>query len=98
MATQRRGVTVAGLGLLLMMMALLAPAAVSGSAYPDGSLRGQAPAPAQATATATPSPSAPRTGQAGLVEESSNSGAAILFVAITVAVVAGGRLLTSRDR
>lgn len=57
---------------------------------------GPARAPAQATPTA--SPAAPKTGQAGLVEESSNSGAAIVFVAIAVAVVAGGRLLTSRDR
>lgn len=84
------------------------------SANPNGEIRAQVQASAQGTPTvtgtatatatrtatvaATASPSAPRTGQAGLVDDSSNSGAAILFVAIAVAVVAGGRLLTSRER
>jgi hypothetical protein len=82
------------------------------SANANGEIRGQvqtsgqgtptatatATATRTATAVATASPAAPKTGQAGLVDDSSNSGAAILFVAVAVAVVAGGRLLTSRHR
>ncbi|MBX7110831.1 MAG: CHRD domain-containing protein [Dehalococcoidia bacterium] len=84
------------------------------SANPGGEIRGQVQAPGQGTptatasasatatstasSTATASPVAPKTGQAGLVQESSNSGAAIIFVAVAVALVAGSRLLTSRDR
>jgi hypothetical protein len=44
------------------------------------------------------SPAPPKTGQAGLVDESDNSGAAIVLVLIAVGVVAGGRLMTSRNR
>lgn len=69
-----------------------------GTATATPSPTASATATATATATTTASPTAPRTGQAGLVRESSNSGAAILFVAIAVALVAGSRLLTSRDR
>jgi hypothetical protein len=50
------------------------------------------------TATATMSPAPPKTGQAGLVDESDNSGAAVVLVLIAVGVVAGGRLMTSRNR
>lgn len=72
----------------------------AGQATPTatGTATATATATRTATAVATASPSAPKTGQAGLVDNSSNSGAAILFVAIAVAVVAGGRLLTSRHR
>ena len=48
--------------------------------------------------TATPAPAAPKTGQAGLVDDSQNSGVAIVLVILAVVVVAGGRMLTHRKR
>jgi hypothetical protein len=53
---------------------------------------------ATATPTRTATPAAPKTGQAGLVDDSENAGVAILLVVIAVAIVAGGRLLTRRNR
>lgn len=65
---------------------------------------------ATATATATPTrtatpapttaatPSPPKTGQAGLVDDSGNSAVAVVLVLLAVGIVAGGRLLTHRDR
>ena len=48
------------------------------------------------TATATPAP--PKTGQAGLVDDSENSAVAVVLVLLAVGIVAGGRLLTHRNR
>jgi hypothetical protein len=75
------------------------------TATPSSTATGTPAATATPVRTATPVPSAtaatvapPKTGQAGLVAKSNNSNAAILLVVLSVAMVAGSRLMTNRHR
>jgi hypothetical protein len=88
------------------LIAALAPAALL--AYDAGTGGTTSPVVAQATGTATAtatrtatatgtaSPTAPKTGSAGLVNESGSIAAAAVLVVLAASVVAGGRVLSTR--
>jgi hypothetical protein len=89
---------------LIGLIAALAPAALlaydAGSSGPTQGIVAQATGTATATATrtstATASPSAPKTGSAGLIDQSGSLAAAAVLVVLAVSVVAGGRVLSTR--
>jgi hypothetical protein len=84
------------------LIAALAPAALlaydAGSTGPTQGIVAQATGTATATrtSTATASPSAPKTGSAGLIDQSGSLAAAAVLVVLAVSVVAGGRVLSTR--
>lgn len=90
--------------LLVGLIAALAPAALlaydAGTSGPTAGVVAQATATKTATATATAtkaaSPSAPKTGNAGLIDQSGSLAAAAVLVVLAVSVVAGGRVLSTR--
>jgi len=93
---RQRWTALGAIGLLAGVALMPGAADAEGTPTPTATVTAtRTPAP---VATSVPSPAPPKTGQAGLVDSSSDSGPAIVFVAIAVAIVAGGRLLTSRDR
>jgi hypothetical protein len=86
---------------LVGLIAALAPAALL--AYDAGTsgantagVVAQATGTATRTATATSSPTAPKTGNAGLIDQSGSLAAAAVLVVLAVSVVAGGRVLSTR--
>jgi hypothetical protein len=86
---------------LVGLIAALAPAALL--AYDAGTngantagIVAQATGTATRTATATSSPTAPKTGNAGLIDQSGSLAAAAVLVVLAVSVVAGGRVLSTR--
>lgn len=80
---------------LVGLVAALAPAALL--AYDAGtSGANTAGVVAQATGTRTASPTAPKTGNAGLIDQSGSLAAAAVLVVLAVSVVAGGRVLSTR--
>jgi hypothetical protein len=88
---------------LVGLIAALAPAALlaydaGGSNGPTQGVVAQATGTATATrtSTATASPSAPKTGSAGLIDQSGSLAAAAVLVVLAVSVVAGGRVLSTR--
>ncbi len=87
---------------LVGLIAALAPAALLAyDAGTSGSAAGvvaQATATRTATATATrtASPSAPKTGSAGLIDQSGSIAAAAVLGVLALSVVAGGRVLSTR--
>ena len=86
--------------LLVGLIAALAPAALlaydAGTSGPTAGVVAQATATATKTATAAASPSAPKTGNAGLIDQSGSLAAAAVLVVLAVSVVAGGRVLSTR--
>lgn len=82
------------------LVAALAPAALlaydAGTAGPASGVVAQATATATRTATAAASPSAPKTGSAGLIDQSGSLAVAAVLVVLAVGVVAGGRVLSTR--
>jgi len=88
--------------LLVGLIGALAPAALlaydAGTSGPTAGVVAQATATATATKTATAaaSPSAPKTGNAGLIDQSGSLAAAAVLVVLAVGVVAGGRVLSTR--
>lgn len=86
--------------LLVGLIAALAPAALlaydAGTSGPTAGVVAQATATATRTATAAASPSAPKTGNAGLIDQSGSLAAAAVLVVLAVGVVAGGRVLSTR--
>ncbi len=86
--------------LLVGLIAALAPAALlaydAGTSGPTAGVVAQATATATRTATAAASPSAPKTGNAGLIDQSGSLAAAAVLVVLAVSVVAGGRVLSTR--
>ncbi len=85
--------------LLVGLIAALAPAALlaydAGTSGPTAGVVAQATATTR-TATAAASPSAPKTGNAGLIDQSGSLAAAAVLVVLAVSVVAGGRVLSTR--
>lgn len=65
-------------------------------AQATGTATRTATATATRTATATSSPTAPKTGNAGLIDQSGSLAAAAVLVVLAVSVVAGGRVLSTR--
>ena len=85
---------------LVGLIAALAPAALlaydASTSGPTAGVVAQATGTATRTATATASPSAPKTGNAGLIDQSGSLAAAAVLVVLAVSVVAGGRVLSTR--
>ena len=85
---------------LVGLIAALAPAALlaydAGTSGPAAGVVAQATATATRTATATASPSAPKTGSAGLIDQSGSIAAAAVLGVLALGVVAGGRVLSTR--
>jgi len=84
------------------LVAALAPAALlaydAGTAGPTNDVVAQATPTRTPTraATAAASPSAPKTGSAGLIDQSGSLAVAAVLVVLAVGVVAGGRVLSTR--
>ena len=101
MSIRKAPISVRVAAMLVGLIAALAPAALLAYDARDNAdgirviAQASPTAAPKATAAATPA-AAPKTGTAGIAGEAGTAGVAALLIALTVGVVAGGRVLATR--